>query len=71
MDQRNDTALDFAVSDHGSIIVLSPCTSAAREWVKEHLPDDAPRIGKEAVAIERRCFPVIYYAILEEGLVIA
>jgi hypothetical protein len=70
MEQRNDTALDFIVGDHGTIVLLKPCTQAAREWVLDHLPDDAPRFGK-SIAIDRRCFRDIYFGIKEAGLVIA
>lgn len=32
---------DFTLVNHGSISVLTPNTSAAREWVEDHIPDDA------------------------------
>jgi hypothetical protein len=68
--QRDDTALDFSVADHGSIVLLLPCTPAAEAWVEEHIPDDAMTFGK-AYAVERRYFGDIYHAIKAEGLVIA
>lgn len=70
MDMRDDTAIDFLVTDHGSIVLLKPCTPAAREWVTDNIPLDAPYFGK-SIAVERRCFPAIYTGIKEDGLVIA
>ena len=67
---KDDTALDFYVTDHGSIVLLKPCTPAAIEWVDENLPLDAPYHGK-SIAVERRHFPAIYSGIIEGGLVIA
>jgi hypothetical protein len=68
--QRDDTALDFSVADHGSIVLLRPCTPAAEAWVQENLPFDTMWFGA-SVAIERRCFEPIYHAIREDNLVIA
>ena len=68
--QRNDTVLDFSVSDQGSIVLLRPCTPAAVAWAQEHLPEDSFKWG-DAIAIERRYFRDIYEGIRQEGLVIA
>jgi hypothetical protein len=70
MIQRNDTALDFTVSDHGTIVLLKPCTVAANDWVERHLPEEVQHWGA-AIAVDRRCFPAIYHGIREDGLVIA
>lgn len=45
--------MDFDVSDHGSIVLLTPRTDAARSWATENLPDDAQMMGN-AYAIEPR-----------------
>lgn len=68
--QRNDTALDFVVADHGSIVLLRPYTPAAEAWARENLPGDTPMHGK-AFAIERRYFRDIFEGIRQDGLVIA
>ena len=60
---------DFAVSDEGSLIILSPLTEAASEWIDEHIPEDAPVWGA-GVAIERNYFPAIQQGICDFGLAI-
>ena len=32
---------DFHVQDHGSIIILLPQTTVAKDWADEHFPEDA------------------------------
>ena len=58
---------DFALVDHGSIAMLTPRTKAAREWIANNLPDDAPRMGN-GVAIEPRYVLPILDGIDAEGL---
>jgi hypothetical protein len=67
---RNDTALDFTVADHGSIVLLKACTPAAQAWLEENVEMDPPKWG-ERIAINRRCFYDIYTGIKAAGLVIA
>lgn len=59
---------DFSVRDHGSIIVLTPQTDAAREWVGENIDTDAWMGG---VCIERRFFGNIYEGLTADGLSIS
>ena len=54
---------DFGVSDHGSIFLLEPRTRAARNWIDEHIADNAQFWG-ECVAVEHR-----YIWDLVEGIV--
>ena len=61
---------DFVLSDHGSIVILTPQTPEARGWVNEHLPDDAQCFGR-GVVIERRYFEDIYDGITADGLTIS
>ena len=62
---RNKT--DFNVTDHGSLFLLLPVTPAAKRWVTDHLPDDAPRLGA-SVAVEPRFVAPIIEGILSDGL---
>ena len=61
---------DFHVSDHGSLIILEPQTTAAKEWADEHFPDDAQNWCSGTV-IERRYFEDIYDGITADGLTIS
>jgi hypothetical protein len=58
---------DIIYQDHGSIILMFPETEAAREWVAEHIPDDAQTFGA-AICIEPRYFGEIAYGAQEDGL---
>lgn len=64
------SSTDFDVADHGTLIMLEPISEAAKEWVAEHLPDDAQWLGRR-VAIERRFFEPIYEGIVADGLSIS
>jgi anti-sigma regulatory factor (Ser/Thr protein kinase) len=59
--------LDIIYQDHGSIILMIPETDAARDWVADHLPDDAQRFGA-GICIEPRYFGDIAYGAQEDGL---
>lgn len=61
---------DFRLDDHGSIIVLTPMSSAAKDWREAHLPEDAMTWGP-GVAIERRFVGDILSGITEDGLTVA
>lgn len=58
---------DFTVENHGSIVLLRPNTEAAREWLDEHISDDAQTFGN-AIAIEPRYVGDILYGIEGDGL---
>jgi hypothetical protein len=59
--------LDIIYQNHGSIILMFAETDAAREWVADHLPDDAQTFGA-AICIEPRYFGDIAYGAQEDGL---
>ncbi len=64
---------DFSVEGEGrfcTVYLLRPLTPAAFDWIEEHIPKDAQRLGN-AVAIEHRYIGPIAEGILEDGLVIA
>lgn len=58
---------DFLFTDHGSVTVLTPLTVAARDWVAEHLPDDALTFGR-GIVIEPRYVAPILEGIADDGL---
>lgn len=61
---------DFRVENHGSVCLLKPVTQAAKDWVGDHLPDDAQWFGG-GVAIEPRYLDAILSGIDDEGLTYA
>ena len=61
---------DFNVTDHGSLTILEPQTTAAKEWADEHFPEDAQNWANGTV-IERRYFEPVYEGILADGLTIS
>lgn len=60
---------DFTTANHGTIVMLTPCTPDARDWVDENLPADVLTLG-EAIAIEPRYFNDIAEGIIADGLVL-
>lgn len=68
------TPHDFSVQDEGTIIVLHPANDAASGWIQENLYGDeaSPVWWGGGVVIERRLFPPIFDALVdEEFLVVA
>lgn len=63
------TQPDFLFADHGSIILLTPITEAALDWVAAHIPDDAQTFGG-GIAIEHRYWPDIIWGINDDGLTV-
>lgn len=63
------SAPDFIFSCHGTVTLLYPATEAARDWIAEHIPEDAQRLG-EAVAIEPRYAGDILEGAMNDGLTI-
>jgi len=53
-----------------TVYLLRPLTPAAFEWIEEHIPEDAQRLGN-AVAVEHRYIGPIAEGILADGLVLA
>ena len=60
--------LDFDVSNHGSICLLTPLTEAAQAWVAEHLPEDAMTWGQNSIVVEPRYIEDILDGIVADGL---
>jgi hypothetical protein len=61
---------DFEVDGGGSVYLLRPLTPAAREWVDEHISQDAQRLGN-AVAVEHRYIEDIVAGVQRDGLTVA
>jgi len=59
--------LDLEVENHGSIFLLRAVSATGREWIDEHIGDDAPRFGG-AVAVEHGYIVAIVYGALGDGL---
>lgn len=59
--------MDFTVSDHGTLFLLTPVSGAAKQWVEEHLPQDRTELG-DAVVVEHRYIRPIVSGILADGL---
>lgn len=60
---------DFVVSNHGSIFLLQPLTTAALAGTDEHLPAERQLWGSSAV-IEHRFIADIVAGIQRDGLVL-
>ena len=60
---------DFNVCDAGSIVLLTPITTAAKAWCKEYLPEDCARHGR-AYAIEARYICGIIDGLEDDGLIL-
>jgi hypothetical protein len=60
---------DLRVSGGGSVYLLVPVSDAGREWMTEHLPQDAIGLG-DGVAVEHRYMSDILEGIADAGLVV-
>lgn len=63
-----ENVVDLKVRNEGTIYLLTPCTDAGRDWVKEHIPEDAIRWSKESVVIEHRFIEDIVNGAINDGL---
>lgn len=69
---RKRTIADFFVTGEGpftTVYLLHPLTDAAREWVAEHLPEDAQRLGN-GIAVEHRFIRDIVDGARNDGLAV-
>lgn len=60
---------DFFIANHGSVVILTPMTDNAREWVDERIPVDALGFGR-GICIEPRYLDDIIDGITGDGLTI-
>jgi len=69
---RTGTPADLLVTGEGpftTVYLLHPLTNAAYEWVAEHLPEDAQRLG-DAIAVEHCYIGDIVDGARNDGLAI-
>ena len=62
--------IDFDVANHGSILILTAQTPAARAWTDKHLPDDAMTFGQFGTVVEPRYIIDICAGIRDDGLTV-
>lgn len=61
---------DIAIQNHGSIVLLRPCTPAGDAWLDEHLAEDRQRWGAATVCEPRYVRDIVDGA-RDDGLVVA
>jgi len=61
---------DATLVDHGSIVLLTPLSQEARDWITAYLPENTMRLGN-AIAIERRYVPDIVEGLIADGITLA
>jgi len=60
---------DFNVLGGGTVYLLQPNTDAARDWLREHISEEAQTLG-ESVAVEHRYIRSLIEGIRNDGLTI-
>lgn len=67
-----NTQADFSIEGECrfcTVYLLRPLTPAGFDWVNEHIPDDAQRLGN-AIAVEHRFIAEIVKGIQNDGLAV-
>lgn len=59
--------VDMSFQNHGTIWLMVPQSEQAREWIEEHIPEDAMGFG-DAVVIEHRFVGDIIEGCVNDGL---
>jgi hypothetical protein len=62
--------VDFTISDHGSLLVLTPRSESATEWLEDKMPEDAQTWGKKGYVIEPRFVFDIVEDLRENGFIV-
>ena len=67
-----ENAPDFALANHGSLFLLRPLNSSAKNWMNDHLPMDSEetQFWGDAIVIESRFVGDIVTGIIDDGLVL-
>ena len=65
-----ETAPDFQVENHGSVILLRPGNEAAKDWLDFNCVPEPWQWFGSALAVEPRCAPDIIEGLQEEGFTI-
>lgn len=63
------TMADFEVSNHGTIVIFTPLTPVARDWVAKFLPEDA-QCWAGGVVIEHRYISDVVIGAQRDGLMV-
>jgi hypothetical protein len=58
--------VDVEVSNHGSIWLVTPITPEAKEWIAEHVSDEAQWLGF-SLAVEHRFVTALLEGIADYG----
>lgn len=61
--------VDLFVQNEGSIFLLHSLSDAGRNWVAEHIPEDAMTFGR-AIVVEHRYIADIVVGAQSDGLVV-
>jgi hypothetical protein len=62
---------DFLLRDEGSIVLLTPCSEAAREWIDEHIgQDNGFQPYFPTIVVEPRYIVEIVDGIQNDGLMV-
>jgi hypothetical protein len=61
--------LDVVVRDEGTIVLFTPLTKLAKDWISEHIPADAQWFGRSLV-VEHRFSENIAIGMSGDGLII-
>jgi hypothetical protein len=59
---------DLRFENHGTIVRMTPVSDAGREWIDEHIPEDAMKLG-DSVCIEHRYADAIILGAQGDGLI--
>lgn len=62
---------DLRIDNHGTIFLLYPVTEAGKEWIAEHIPEDAMTWGHgpmAGVVVEHRYIGAIAEGAANDGL---
>tara|TARA_R110000737_G_scaffold171274_1_gene196864 strand:+ start:303 stop:509 length:207 start_codon:yes stop_codon:yes gene_type:complete len=62
---------DITVSNHGSIVLLTPVSEIGEGWLEEHIPSDALTWGKNSIVVEPRYVGDIIDGAAADGLAVA
>lgn len=63
-----ESEVDFLLTNHGSIFILTPLSSAGSEWIDDNIGDDAQTWGKDSIVIEHRYVSDIVNGASNDGL---
>jgi hypothetical protein len=60
---------DVCLTGNGTVYLLDWLTKQGKEWMREHLPEDALKMG-DSVAVEHRYIDDIVQGMRDDGLVV-